>query len=69
MRGLIWNCQGLGQSIKFDFLREIIREEKLILLVYRKLKKHFNDSLLSSLAGNKLFAGFPLLLMGDRAVS
>ena len=32
--------------------------KKLILLVYRKLKKQFNDSLLSLLAGNKLFAWF-----------
>jgi exonuclease III len=59
MRGLIWNCQGLGRSTKFDFLREIIREEKIDFVGLQETKKdHFNDSLLSSLAGSKLFAWF-----------
>jgi exonuclease III len=59
MRGLIWNCQGLGRDIKFDFLREIIREEKIDFVGLQETKKeHFNDSLLSSLAGSKLFAWF-----------
>ena len=69
MRGLIWNCQGLGRDIKFDFLREIIREEKIDFVGLQETKKeHFNDSLLSSLAGSKLFAWFSSLLMGDREV-
>ena len=59
MRGLIWNCQGLGRDSKFDFLREIIREEKIDFVGLQETKKeHFNDSLLSSLAGSKLFAWF-----------
>jgi hypothetical protein len=59
MRGLIWNCQGLGRSSKFDFLREIIREEKVDFIGLQETKKNlFNDSLLSSLAGSKLFAWF-----------
>jgi exonuclease III len=59
MIGLIWNCQGLGQSTKFDFLREIIREERVDFIGLQETKKnHFNDSLLSSFAGNKIFAWF-----------
>jgi exonuclease III len=59
MIGLIWNCQGLGRSSKFDFLRELIRDEKVDFIGLQETKKnHFKDSLLSSLAGNKLFASF-----------
>jgi hypothetical protein len=39
MIGLIWNCQGLRKDSKFEFLKELIREEKVDfnLLVYKKL--------------------------------
>jgi hypothetical protein len=36
MIGLIWNCQGLGKDVKIEFLRDLIREEKMISLVYKK---------------------------------
>jgi hypothetical protein len=29
MIGLIWNCQGLGNSSKAQFLKELIRDEKV----------------------------------------
>jgi hypothetical protein len=59
MIGFIWNCQGLGRSAKFDFLREIIRDEKFDFIGLQETKKNqFNDSLLSSLAGNKIFVWF-----------
>jgi exonuclease III len=59
MIGLIWNCQGLGRDSKFDFLRELIRDEKVDFIGLQETKKnHFKDSLLSSLAGNKFFAWF-----------
>jgi hypothetical protein len=41
MIGLIWNCQGLGRDVKIEFLKDILRKEKkLILLVYKKLIKN-----------------------------
>ena len=59
MTGLIWNCQGLGRSSKFEFLRELIRDEKVDFIGLQETKKnHFKESLLSSLAGNNLFAWF-----------
>jgi exonuclease III len=59
MIGLIWNCQGLGRISKFEFLKELIRDEKVDFIGMQETKKnHFMDSLLSSLAGNKLFAWF-----------
>jgi hypothetical protein len=59
MIGLIWNCQGLGRISKFEFLKELIRDEKVDFIGLQETKKnHFRDSLLSSLAGNKLFAWF-----------
>jgi hypothetical protein len=39
MIGLIWNCQGLGKDVKIEFLKDILRKEKMTLLVYKKLIK------------------------------
>jgi hypothetical protein len=39
MIGLIWNCQGLGRSAKFDFLKEIIRDEKVDFIGLQETKK------------------------------
>jgi hypothetical protein len=39
MIGLIWNCQGLGRSSKFDFLRELIRDEKVDFIGLQETKK------------------------------
>jgi hypothetical protein len=67
MIGLIWNCQGLGQSTKFDFLREIIREEKVDFIGLQETKKIISMILSwPRLLVTKFLPGFPLLLMGDR---
>jgi exonuclease III len=29
MIGLIWNCQGLGKDVKSEFLKDIIRKERI----------------------------------------
>jgi hypothetical protein len=29
MIGLIWNCQGLGKDVKSEFLKDVIRKEKI----------------------------------------
>jgi hypothetical protein len=39
MIGLIWNCQGLRRSSKFDFLRELIRDEKVDFIGLQETKK------------------------------
>jgi hypothetical protein len=67
MIGLIWNCQGLGQSTKFDFLREIIREEKVDFIGLQETKNIISMILsCPRLLVTNFLHGFPLLLMGDR---
>jgi hypothetical protein len=69
MIGLIWNCQGLGASSKVQFLKELIRDEKVDLIGLQETQKsHFNDSWLDSLAGNKPFAWFFAPLMAGLVV-
>jgi hypothetical protein len=66
MIGLIWNYQGLGRSAKFDFLREIIRDEKVDFIGLQKTKK-INSMILFCprlLVINSL-PGSLLHLMGD----
>jgi hypothetical protein len=42
MRGLIWNCEGLGMSGKFDFLKKLSGARIWTLLVCRKPIKRFS---------------------------
>jgi exonuclease III len=59
MIGLIWNCQGLGISSKVQFLKELIRDEKIDFIGLQETQRsHFSDSWLTSLAGSKPFAWF-----------
>jgi hypothetical protein len=56
---LIWNCQGLGNNSKVQFLKELIRDEKVDFIGLQETQKsQFSDSWLSSIAGNKSFAWF-----------
>jgi exonuclease III len=59
MIGLIWNCQGLGNSSKVQFLKELIRDEKIDFIGLQETQRsHFSYSWLASLAGSKPFAWF-----------
>jgi hypothetical protein len=59
MIGLIWKCQGLGNNSKVQFLKELIRDEKIDFIGLQETQKsQFSDSWLSSIAGSKLFAWF-----------
>jgi hypothetical protein len=59
MIGLIWNCQGLGKDSKFEFLKELIRDEKVDFIGLQETnKKQFSDSWLASIGISKLFAWF-----------
>jgi hypothetical protein len=66
MIGLIWNRQGLGRSTKFDFLKEIIRDEKVDFIGLQETKKIILMILYCprSLVINSL-PGSLLRLMGD----
>lgn len=56
MRGLIWNCEGLGMSGKFDFLKKIIRGENLDFIGLQETnKKVFNHNWLDSISGQNMF--------------
>jgi hypothetical protein len=59
MIGLIWNCQGLGIGSKVQFLRELIKDEKVDFIgLQETLRSNFSEFWLNSLAGNKSFAWF-----------
>ena len=59
MIGLIWNCQGLGIGSKVQFLRELIKDEKVDFIgLQETLRSHFSEAWLTSLAGIKPFAWF-----------
>jgi exonuclease III len=59
MIGLIWNCQGLGKDIKIEFLKELIRKEKIDFIgIQETNKKSFDDSWLLSISSNRNFAWF-----------
>jgi hypothetical protein len=59
MIGLIWNCQGLGIGSKVQFLKELIRDEKIDFIGLQETQRsHFSESWLTSLAGSKPFAWF-----------
>jgi exonuclease III len=59
MIGLIWNCQGLGKEVKFEFLKELIRKERIDFIGLQETnKKSFEDSWLNSISGNRNFAWF-----------
>ena len=36
MIGVIWNCQGLGKSVKSEFLRDVIMKEKVNFIGLKK---------------------------------
>jgi hypothetical protein len=45
MIDLSWNCQGLGKAVKFEFLKELIREEKIDFIGLQETnKKNFSDA-------------------------
>jgi exonuclease III len=59
MIGLIWNCQGLGKGIKIEFLKELIRKERIDFIGLQETnKKAFEDSWLNFINGNRNFARF-----------
>jgi exonuclease III len=59
MIGLIWNCQGLGKGIKIEFLKELIRKERIDFIgIQETNKKSFEDSWLQSISSNRNFAWF-----------
>ena len=67
MIGLIWNYQGPGRSAKFDFLREIIREEKVDFIGLQETKNIISMILsCPRLLVTNFLPGSPLHLMGDR---
>jgi hypothetical protein len=39
MIGLIWNCQGLGRTSKVEFLKELIRDEKVDFIGLQETQK------------------------------
>jgi hypothetical protein len=45
MIGFIWNCRGLGKDVKSDFLRDIIRKDRIDFIGLQETnKKNFDDS-------------------------
>jgi hypothetical protein len=59
MIGLIWNCQGSEKEVKFEFLKELIRKERIDFIGLQETnKKSFEDSWLNSISGNRNFAWF-----------
>jgi hypothetical protein len=40
MIGLIWNCQGLGKGIKIEFLKELIRKERIDFIGLQETNKN-----------------------------
>ena len=59
MIGLIWNCQGLGKGVKIEFIKELIRKERIDFIGLQETnKKSFEDSWLNSISGNRNFAWF-----------
>jgi exonuclease III len=53
---VIWNCQGLGKEVKSEFLRDIIRKEKIDFIGLQETnKKGFEDSWLNFISGNRNF--------------
>jgi exonuclease III len=59
MIGLIWNCHGLGKDVKIEFLKDIIRKERIDFIGLQETnKKSFEDSWLNSIGGNRNFAWF-----------
>jgi hypothetical protein len=57
MIGIIWNCQGLGKEVKSEFLRDIIRREKINFIGLQETnKKNFDDSWLNFISGHRNFA-------------
>jgi hypothetical protein len=56
MIGVIWNCQGLGRKGKFEFLKELIREEKVDFIgIQETMRISFNKNWLDALSGNRNF--------------
>jgi exonuclease III len=56
MIGVIWNCQGLGKSVKSEFLRDVIMKEKVNFIGLQETnKKDFDESWLNFISGNKNF--------------
>jgi hypothetical protein len=61
---LIWNCQALGKVSKSEFLKELIKDEKVDFIGLQETnRKTFSDTRLNSIGGNKNLPGFPLLQM------
>ena len=56
MIGVIWNCQGLGKSVKSEFLRDVIMKEKVNFIGLQETNnKDFEESWLNFISGNRNF--------------
>lgn len=56
MKGLTWNCRGLGGYEKRRFLTETILELKIDFIgIQETMKKDFNKNELSNLCGGQNF--------------
>jgi exonuclease III len=56
MKGVIWNCQGLGKPGKSEFIHELINKEKVDFISLQETnKREFGQNWLLSLSGNKMF--------------
>jgi hypothetical protein len=56
MKGIIWKCQGLKKSCKYEFLKELICEENLDFIGLQETNRNnFNQTWLEGLCGNRKF--------------
>jgi hypothetical protein len=71
MIGLIWNCQGLGRTSKVEFLKELIRDEKVDFIGLQETQKKINLVILGCprLLVTNFLPGFLHRQMGDLVVS
>jgi hypothetical protein len=59
MIGLVWNYRGLGNVSKSEFLKELIKDEKVDFIGLQETnRKTFSDTWLNSIGGNKIFVSF-----------
>jgi hypothetical protein len=49
MIGLIWNCQGLGKEVKIEFLKELIRKERIDFIGLQETNKKILRGFLAKL--------------------
>jgi exonuclease III len=56
MKGVSWNCQGLRKPGKFEFLKNLIKEENLDFISLQETnKKSISTSWLDAISGNRTF--------------